>query len=63
MPQNPKESKSELAEGSSNTFAGAGLKLGAFMAVGDLGDGRSATTKLLLLLSILRGSGSDLGAF
>ena len=61
--QNPKESRSEFAVGSSNTFGGGDLKAGVFMAVGDFGDGRSTTIKLLLRRSILRGSDSGFGVF
>jgi hypothetical protein len=34
---------------------------GSFVAVGDRGDGKSATTRLLLLLNIFRGSGKLVG--
>ena len=61
--QNPKESSSEFAVGSSNTFVGGGLKVGVLMAFGDPGDGRSVTTRLLLLRSILRGSANGFGVF
>ena len=59
--QNPKLSSKLFAVGSSNTGFGGGClpKPNFFSPVGDLGLDRSSTTRLLLRLRSLRGSGAS----